>query len=631
MKLHLHKLIIVSTFIFVLSLQVSAESENGLSQYDAVVFSGYYKNGEEFETFATQAQQLGGTHVLITSGLPLAKWKYDTPGDPYPAWMEHKVGLLEVFPPQAIRKHIPESHTQALRRELEHRSDILRRLGLRAMYNNNEPQVVPEGIFEDHPLWRGPRVDHSPRSRVPRFAMSVDNPDVLALYQEAVEKLISHFPQIDLYEFVTTDAGSGLCWSPGLYPGINGNTLHKDRPMFDRLNGFLQVLRSGARASGGALDINVVPIPPFSWMVPSFDHYNQYALRFDDGLAMANLEGPDATPFMAKGGIPWEWNFFFPVVGLEQPVHVVRQLTAAANSPATRLMMNLDPWTGDLYPTLFERFWQEPAKDEIAQLELLRSIAAQRVGERHAGNLLKVWLATDEALKSAGVLTIHMPLMTGGVHQRWLIRPLVPVPELLTRQETEYFDQYIFQALDECHARNYADLQATQVYGGWQGKFFVEQITFEVNKDLGRARQYLGQIIPDLSGPMKANYQLLDLRLQAANCLVNNVRHFASYQGQLDRVKALNAKPEYHPVLGTQSNWDRTLIINTGRAELDNTALLIDILQRTSERIIKTADTPEDERIRMLGPALVEQLHRKLKIMNDHWNDYDLIFTRPNP
>ncbi len=168
-------------------------------------------------------------------------------------------------------------------------------------------------------------------------------------------------------------------------------------------------------------------------------------------------------------------------------------------------------------------------------------------------------------------------------------------------------------------------------YRGWEGKFFAEQITFNVNKDIDRARKYLGEIIPDLSGPMKSNYQLLDLRLQAANCLVNNVRHFASFQGQLDRVKALKIKPQYHPVLGTQSNWDRTLMINTARAEIDNTALLIDILERTSETIIKTADTPEDERIRMLGLTLIEQLQKKLKIMNAHWNDYDHIFTGPNP
>ncbi|MFI4911056.1 MAG: hypothetical protein ACIAQZ_05260 [Sedimentisphaeraceae bacterium JB056] len=631
MKLYLSNISTALALVFVLSLNVSAVEKKRLDQYEAVVFSGYYKTAEQFEAFAVEAKELGATHVIISSGLPLGMWKYDTPGDPYPAWLEHQVGLLEIFPPQAIREHIPQSRTQALQCELKSRSEILRRLGLRAMFGNNEPQVVPEGIFEDHPLWRGPRVDHTLRSRVPRFAMNVDNPDVLALYREAAEKLIANYPEIDLYRLVTTDAGSGFDWSPGLYPGINGNTLYKDRPMFDRVNGFLQALRSGARASGGSLDINVVPIKPYSWMIPSFENYSQYALRFDEGLAMANLEGSDASPFMSNAGISWNWNFFFPVAGLEQPVSVLRQLVSAADSLAPRLMMTLDPWTGDLYPTLFERFWKEPAKNEIEQLELLREIAARRVGDKHADNLLKVWLATDDALKSASVLKIHMPLMTGGVHQRWLIRPLVPMPELLTPQETRYYDQYVFQALDEGHAANYADLQATQVYGGWEGKFFVEQITFNVNNDLNRARKYLAPIIEDLSGPMKKNYQLLDLRLQAANCIVNNVRHFASYQGQLDRVKDLQIKPQYHPVLGTQSNWDRTLIMNTAREELDNTALLIDILQRTSETVIITAETPEEERIRMLGPELIWQLQKKLKIMNSHWNDYDRIFTRPNP
>lgn len=605
--------------------------DSELARYEAVIFAGYYPTPEAFEAFAVKAKELGATHVHITQGLPLAMWQYDTPGDPYPAWMEHQVGLLEIFPPDAMCPHVPEEYSKALVEALSARTEVLRGLGMKALFVSNAPQVVPEGVLEENPLWRGPRVDQMVRSRVARFALNVDDPEVLALYREAVESLIEAFPEIDTMSFLTTDSGSGLCWSPGLYPGANGNTIHRDRSIHDRLLGFFHALRDGAEAAGGELSVTINPIGGASWMLPSIDFQSELVARLEPGLALSGREGPDGKRFIAKAGFPADWNFFYPVVGIEHPMRVMRQLSTASKSEASRLMLHAGPWTADLYPQLFTRFWEDPATDAISQLQLLRRVAADRVGEEQADHLLNVWLAIDDAYQSASVLKMHMPLMTGGVHQRWITRPLVPLPELLTDQETGYYKPFLFQALDEAHAQNYSDLQGTQVYGGWQGKFFVEEITFEVSSDIDRARKHLAKMLPHLTGPMKAHYELLDHRLQALDCVFATVRHFASYQGQLDRVKALGIKPADHAVMGTQSNWDRTLMINTARAELDNTALLIDILENADGMVIHTADSPEKERIRLLSSELVPQLRMKLKTMNARWNDYNAIFTRPNP
>jgi hypothetical protein len=624
-------LALISASALSLSSAASERSGQGLDRYNTVVFSGYYETTGQFEVFAEKAKALGATHLNITVGLPWAKWKHDVPGDPYPAWLEGHATLMEMSPPEAIRKHIPEAHTGMLARELDARCAILRRLSLKAAVHNNGPEVMPESVFEANPLWRGPRVDHIPRSRTARFSMNVDNPEVLALYRESMKQLVSRYPEIELYSFLTTDSGSGFDWSGGLYPSANGNTFYKNRPFFDRVEGYVQALQDGAEDAGGAVDIRVIPISPQSWMIPSFSHYRAYAKKFDKGMAMGNFEGPDASPFIASAGRSWEWNFFFPVVGIEDPAHVIRGLAAAAKSTAPRLQLSFDYGNEELYANVFQRFWEDPATDPIAQLQLLRALAVDRVGEEHAGALLDAWLAIDEISRSASVLKIHTPLMLGCIHQRWLTRPLVPLPELLSAEETEFWDPYRFQAMDEAHRLNYADLQATQVYGGWEGKFFVEQITFDMNKTIAKARGHLGEVIGGVSGSMKAHYELLDLRLQALDCLANNVRHFSSYQGQLDRIRELEIKPEPHPVLGAQSTWDRSLLIDTARADLDNTALLIDILQDSEERILMAADSPEDERIRMLGPDLIEQLRMKLKVMNARWNDYNLLFTPPNP
>jgi len=58
------------------------------------------------------------------------------------------------------------------------------------------------------------------------------------MYRESVQLLLSAARR---WSFLLghTDAGSGFDWAPSLYPGINGNSNYKDRPMADRVSGFL--------------------------------------------------------------------------------------------------------------------------------------------------------------------------------------------------------------------------------------------------------------------------------------------------------------------------------------------------------------------------------------------------------
>ena len=46
-----------------------------------------------------------------------------------------------------------------------------------------------------------PRVDHPNRSRTPRFAPCTDQPAVLALYREALQKLLKRLPEVEVFSF----------------------------------------------------------------------------------------------------------------------------------------------------------------------------------------------------------------------------------------------------------------------------------------------------------------------------------------------------------------------------------------------------------------------------------------------
>jgi hypothetical protein len=85
------------------------------------------------------------------------------------------------------------------------------------------------------------------------------------------------------------------------------------------------------------------------------------------------------------------------------------------------------------------------------------------------------------------------------------------------------------------------------------------------------------------------------------------------------------------PVLGAQSSWDRTDLMETARDEIDTMVNLDRLLASTSEPILDLAATPGEETIMRLGPNVPAQIKHKIDTMNAHWRDYDRLFTVPNP
>jgi hypothetical protein len=593
------------------------------SDFKAVIFSCSTADQADFEAFAKRAKAAGATHITITGDLPKSYWQYDTPGDPYPAWAITHAGILKVAPPGALKNYLPADFAAESMKILEDRCRILRRLGLKASFSGSEPQMLPEKVFTDHPLWRGPRVDHPNRSRVARFAPAIDSPEILALYREATAELIKRCPEIELMFLMTNDSGTGLSWSGGLYSGRFGNSLYQNRSMDDRLRDYFAALQQGARDGGGSLAVAM-------HMTREADPA-RVVKKFRQGMAIENLEGPDATPFRTGAGVASTWGFYYPVVGIPQPIKFLRGLESAARSSAPRLAISLEPYNRDLYFRLYERCWANPSSDEISRLRFLLDLATEEVGAENAQKLLAVWQAIDNAEDIGRLLEIGGYICTlGGVHERWLTRPFVPFPLELQPEEKDYYRKFQFQARTEEHAADLADNQASRTYGGWSAKWFVAKVISRSKGNLNRGRNALADIIPTLSGESAKSYKLLETRLRAMNCVLTNANNAVSYQAQLDRVEELGITPEFRPKIWTESGWDRQMILRTAREEIDNTAVLMDILKSTSDPVLFLAPTKKEEDIRVLGPDIIEQMQKKINIMNAHWEDYKRIFTTPN-
>lgn len=614
-------------FLFLL-YEGNAVSQSTLNnKFEKIIFGCYASDIKDFEDFAMRAKRSGATHInLSNEDLPFSRWEYDTENDPYPSWVITNMGLLKIATPDVLKTYIPQDYAESVMKILEERCKVLRKYGLKAAFKTFEPQMLPEKVFTDHPLWRGPRVDHPSRSRVARWAPDIDNPEVLQLYKEALSILLKRCPEIEILSLTTNDSGTGLSWSGGLYSGSSGNTFNKYRRMDERLFGFFSVLQEAAKSNGGQLDIDI-----FSTRE---DFPEKIAASLAKGMAIENLEGPDGKPFKCEVGFVMDYyQELYPVVGIPDPVKFLEELEEASKSGAKRLFVLMgDRYNKSLYFGIYNKFNESPTRDIISRLTFLKDIAGNKVGDSAADQLFSLWMSLREArkplnLSRSGGYVFYI----GSVQQRWLTRPFVPFPEELQPQDRDYFRKFLFQAKTEDIANDMADMQASRIYEGYSGMFFMSRLMEDMRSSVSQARIATTKLLSyNLSPDQKQEFQLLDLRLRALNLICNNAENTISYQAQLDKAKSMKYEPELRPENGKPSTWERTRILETARQEIDNTVLLIQLLESTHAEILDLAPSKELEDIRRLGPDFIAQLKQKLRIMNEHWLDYNRIFTTPN-
>jgi hypothetical protein len=614
-----------------------------------------------FERKAALAKKLGATHVPITDGLPPAQWLFQRADDPYPGWFIQRPDFLKLFPPAEVQPYVNMEYGRRVAALLEERCKILRQLGLKAHWGANIPQVMPEAFFAAYPQLRGPRVDQPNRARMAWFAMCVDQPETVRLYTEALKNLLAHCPEIETFSFLTQDSGSGFCWAPSLYPGTNGNSECRERPMAERISSFLIALKDAAKQAGHDVEINLNPVSPRQWMIPTFSPETLDAIvhRLPRGVAVQGREGPDGRPFAGlRASDAYARGAFYPVVGVAVPdlrwlrtgggarsgaePAAARRLAneqdervpEAAAPTAVRRLISLRPEEAvlEFNARLSEATKASARGNTVARLAALRAFAASEAGEAHADGLLAVWLLLDDADRRLSALDFGEMLQFGHVLNRWINRPMVPFPAELSAADKSYYRPFLFQAKGEEQADNLIDIQAMRMYEGFGARLLFQRVIETVVPDVESAISHIRRIRDSATDDAaKARWDLFGRRLEAVVCLLHSADNMVGYQAQLDRVKSLGVKPEVNPPLGTQSSWDRTDLMDLARREIDNTVRLRRLLQSTPEPILDLAPTAAEETIMRLGPNLVAQLQRKIDLMNAHWMDYDRLFTVPNP
>jgi len=584
----------------------------------------------QFDRKAALSKELGATEMIVTEGLPIATWEMD-PRDPYPEWFVHHASMLKIFPTGAVTPFIDAAYARRMQAIVRQRCAVLSRHGLRAVWRANEPAVLPEAFFTAHPELRGPRIDHPARSTKTHFAPNVDRPEMLAIYRESIQSLLATCPQVQTFIWTTTDAGSGFDWTPGLYPGANGSSAYRDRPIADRVSGFMINLQSAAHDAGHDIRISINQIDPRQWMIPTFgpDVLENIVRKLPAGLAVNGREGPGGMAFdVGTVGRSPNRAAFYPVVGIVAP-----DFEPVIRKGSDHVLIPLgDDVSFDFAARLQRATLGLPMDTRAKRLAALRVFAASEVGEGQADLLIEHWNALNDTARYLEVLDFGQMLRFGHVLNRWITRPMVPFPQELTDAEKADYRPFLFQAKGEDQAANLIDIQAMRMYEGWGARLLFQRTVELAAPRVRRAAAIAGDLASAApSAAARAQWSLQQTRLQALECLLQSADAMVAYQAQLDRVRGLEIKPEPNAPLGAQSGWDRTELMELARREIDTMVTLRGLLTSTNLPILELAATREEESIQRLGPDVANQLKHKIDTMNAHWRDYDRLFTVPNP
>lgn len=586
---------------------------------------------EAFERYVATAAEFGATHISV-GWVPFhyGSWYLPDNTDPYASWSVHSMGILRFFPPKALQKWVTPESAQPLQAWIEAQMAILRKYGLKGQVAGCEPQWLPEEVYRANPHWRGAQCELGRIARAPYFAPSIDEPEVLDLYREAMAEIARRFPELDSFSFLGNDSGAGIAWSPCLYPGLNGPTQWRMRDPGARIAGWLTALQEGAASEGVEIAVNTMSSGLPAGTVAAARALCTRGQYVNSGNNLN--EGRWGAGAHLGGGL---WTPYYPVVGLGQPIEFVAGLQSVyhnPNSDTAITSLGFDEYHLPLARVLIESYLENPGQGLLNRDAVLLAAAEKLTGSQSgAEQLVGVWSDLSRAHQAMCTvpqkgMSITMPWLT--VSARWIVRPLVPEPTKLTPEEEAHYKPHLFSVNTDEENANYGMVLGKPLFSGscavWMARWNLVDAINRITSCRGRV-QALADACSDAA--QADELRLFAARLGAYACLAETMRNTIMFQYAIDTAD----QPQYGP---NMMDYDDNMICDMrvlafrkiAREEVDNVADLLKVLESHAGPILHQAQTAAEESVFTLGPDLLAQLQRKLDIMMDHWHDYEALY-----
>ena len=596
--------------------------------WHAAGIPGQPESMDRFRAFAETAAEMGATHVTV-SDLPGARWQCEDPRDPHPQWASwpiwsmHNASLFKVAVPPALEPWLPADEASANLELIAERCRILRSLGLRATFAGGDPMWLPEGVYQAHPEWRGARGDLLRISRLPYFSPNVDHPDVLAMFRWSAAQLLKHAPEVDLYSVFTNDSTGGLNWTPS-YPGPNGPDDTRTRPLPDRVVGFLSAVQDGARDAGCELDGHL--------QICGVSDPTAIRAALQPGQYVANADRDGNLLSVGAGGANcWFGNHVYPVVGIPKVFAFAEELESAFHGQARYTGVGFGPGVQALLVDICRAYQASPTSGPASRMAMLRGVAASRVGDDHAENLLTVWQQIERAVENIrhcrgkGYASL---LLVGPGMMRWLTMPLVPDPTGLCPDEKQFW-QTARVAKTEVEAVSYHSLLGTPGIIGsaaaWMARNSLAEAMRLAKDAAGGAEALAGKAVDESA---EEELTAMSYSLRALACAALTCKNFIDYEEALAQrgphdSEVVFRDPDYGSGEINRGSYELRLV---ARSEADNAVALATLVETAPAPVLALAPTDEEEDSFLFAPAVADQLRRKARIMMDHWPEYDWLY-----
>ncbi len=537
---------------------------------------------------------------------------------------------------------------------LKTNAELAEKYGLRCGITMFEPRSVPDALLERYPMLRGARVDHPIRSWHPRYNLSIAHPVVRDHYAELLENLLREVPQIDFMAVWSNDSGAGFEYTSSLYVGRNGggyvirewkgdkeiaaaaaeNLIRFHRTLRDagrkvnpkfrtllRLEAFSTELEHVWRDLEDGIDVEATSLVSKGWDV-DYHHPKYKDRRSVAGSALFNefapaekvkinelkAKGAEADVYFSAGAV---WNHE-PLLGIPFPGLVHEKLTAMAAQEVANVAFTGGTTPRSMTPyNINEELVRAFQTDRSLRLdEFLNRKATEWFGEALAGDVVKVWLKSDEAYRSFPVpVQIYS---AWGVWYRMFTRPIVPDIEKISEKDREYYEQFL---LAPPHNRCRVDFRydvGFDLIEPEQAQICLDLINSNVIPEITSAVALADRLVSAAKSEReKAAAQDLRDRIFAARCWYRNQRNATAWLAGVHQY--LESKDE------AVKKRSRTILRDMVRDEIENTKELLKFWEtsRTNWLILSGVGETTFIYYKNFG----EHLKRKIELMQGHEND----------
>ena len=578
-------------------------------------------NLEEYRRLAELACELGASQLSVSQIEP-SMWQWDANRyDPYPNWGINSPTIFKFIVPDELKGYLPEDYAKRNLDMLAKRAEILKEFGLKATFNGTEPAYLPEKVYRDHPEWRGARCDQARRARTEYYAPCLDNPELRAIYVDSVEKICRIAP-IEAFTLLSNDSGGGLCWAEGLYPGKNGPLACAHIPIGKRIARYLSIFQEGAARAGITATAGVTHI----------DERDVIA-SLPDLLPGQTINNRTATSNAVARIVGFAVDYTdhaTPVALMPRFVTYTEQMQAVQEDPDCDIKYLFRSINDELSIRYVKEYSGKIGRGPAGRYNAIADFARKIAGEKQGDDLAEVWNLIEKSI------SLFEYLQTGGhifhlgtVHQRWLTRPLVAFPAELKPEEKNYYREYQFQAQSEADADNMCDLQANCWLSGYGAANLLIKTVNNAMPFINKAIDLTGKLLSGADDESKkALFEQTLLKLRLYRCIVRNARNVVEFQNILDRTDYSVTPVDVSPCIREQGDIRYFKVNEILRNEVDNTLEIISIIKKDPS-VFRTTEV-KFKSVVCYGDDIIDDLKKKITIMEDHRRDFERLYKSYN-